>query len=38
MCAKMKGLEVVIERLRQLVAAMVGREEVGCASGSGGGQ
>ena len=33
----MKGLEVVIERLRQLVVALVGREEVGCASGSGGG-
>ena len=26
-----------MERLRQLVVALVGREEVGCASGSGGG-
>ena len=33
----MKGLEVEIERLRQLVVALVGREEVGYASGSGGG-
>ena len=36
-CMKMKGLEVEIERLRQLIAALVGREEVGCDSGSGGG-
>ena len=36
-CAKMKGLEVELGRLRQLVLALVGREEVGCASGSGGG-
>ena len=35
-CAKMKGLEVEMERLRQFVVALVGREEVGCASGSGG--
>ena len=34
---KMKGLEVEMEQLRQLVVALVGREEVGCASGSGGG-
>ena len=31
----MKRLEVEMERLRQLVVALVGREEVGCASGSG---
>ena len=30
-----KELEVELEQLRQLVVAMVGREEVGCASGSG---
>ena len=36
-CAKMKGLEVEMERLRQLVVALVGREDVGCVSGSGGG-
>ena len=35
-CAKMKGLEVEMERLR-LFAALVGRGEVGCANGSGGG-
>ena len=35
-CAKMKELEVEMEQLRQLVVAMVGKEEVGCASGSGG--
>ena len=35
-CVKMKGLEVEIEQLRQLVALM-GREEVGCASDSSGG-
>ena len=34
--AKMKGLEVQMEQLRQLVVAQVGKEEVGCASGSGG--
>ena len=32
----MKGLEVEMERLRQLVLALVGREEVYCASGSSG--
>ena len=32
----MKGLEVEMERLRQLVVASVGRREVGCASGSNG--
>ena len=37
-CSKMKGLEVEIERLSQLVLALVGREDVGCASGSGGEQ
>ena len=36
-CAKMKELEVELEQLRLLVVAMVGREQVGCASGSGGG-
>ena len=36
-CAKMKGLEVWMEQLRQLVMALVGKEEVGCASGPGGG-
>ena len=36
-CVKMKGLEVEMERLRQLVVVLVGKEEVGCASGSGGG-
>ena len=36
--AKMKGLEVEMERLMQLVLALVGREDVGCASGSGGGR
>ena len=30
-------LEVELEQLRQLIVAMVGREQVGCASGSGGG-
>ena len=35
--AKMKGLEGEMERLRQLVVALVGREEVVCASGSDGG-
>ena len=36
-CVKMNGLEVEMEQLRQLVMALVGREVVGCASGSGGG-
>ena len=36
-CTKMKEIEVELEQLRLLVAAMVGREQVGCASGSGGG-
>ena len=36
-CAKMKELGVEMEQLAQLVVALVGREEVGCASGSGGG-
>ena len=31
----MKGLEVDMERPRQLFVALVGREEMGCASGSG---
>ena len=34
-CTKMKELEVELEQLRLLVVAMVGREQVGCASGSG---
>ena len=33
----MKQLQVGMELLRQLVVELVGREEVGCASGSGGG-
>ena len=33
----MKELEVELEQLRLLVMAVVGREQVGCASGSGGG-
>ena len=33
----MKELEVELEQLRLLVVAMVGREQVGCARGSGGG-
>ena len=33
----MKVLEVELEQLRLLVVAVVGREHVGCASGSGGG-
>ena len=33
----MKGLEVEMERLKQLVLGLVGREEVGCASCSCGG-
>ena len=36
-CTKMKELEVELEQLRLLVVAMVGREQVGCASGSRGG-
>ena len=36
-CVKMKGLEMEVDRLRQLVLALVGREEVGCASDSDGG-
>ena len=37
-CEKMKGLGVQMKQLRQLVVALVGREVVGCASGSGGGR
>ena len=33
----MKELEVELEQLRLLVVAVVGREQAGCASGSGGG-
>ena len=33
----MKELEVELEQLRLLVVEMVGREQVGCASGSDGG-
>ena len=33
----MKELEMELEQLRLLVVAMVGREQVGCASASGGG-
>ena len=36
-CTRMKELEVELEQLRLLVVAVVGREQVGCASGSGGG-
>ena len=36
-CAKMKELEVELEQLRLLVVAMAGREQVGCASCTGGG-
>ena len=36
-CTKMKELEVELVELRLLVVAMVGREQVGCASSSGGG-
>ena len=35
-CTKMKELEVELEDLRLLVVAMVGREQGGCASSSGG--
>ena len=37
-CTRMKELEVDLEQLRLLVVAVVGREQVFCASGSGGGQ
>ena len=37
-CTKMKELEVEMEQLKLLVVAMDGREQVGSASGSGGGQ
>ena len=36
-CTKMKELEVELEELKLLVVAMVGREQGGCASSSGGG-
>ena len=36
-CTRMKELEVKLEQLRLLVVAVVGREQVFCASGSGGG-
>ena len=36
-CPRMKELEVELEQLRLLVVAMVGREQVGCPSGSCGG-
>ena len=36
-CARLNELEVELEQLRLLVVAVVGREQVGCASGSGGG-
>ena len=36
-CTRMKELEVELEQLRLLVVAVVGREQVDCASGSGGG-
>ena len=36
-CTKMKELEVELEELRLLVVAMVGKEQGGCASSSGGG-
>ena len=34
-CTRMKELEVELEQLRLLVVAVVGRKQVGCASGSG---
>ena len=34
-CAKMEELKVELEQLRLLVAAMAGREQVGCANVSG---
>ena len=36
-CTRMKELEVELEQLRLLVVAVVGREQVGYANGSGGG-
>ena len=36
-CTRMKELEVELEQLRVLIVAVVGMEQVGCASGSGGG-
>ena len=33
----MKELEVELQQLRLLIVAVVGREQVGCASGTGGG-
>ena len=36
-CTRMKELEVELEQLRLLIVAVVGREQVDCASGSGGG-
>ena len=36
-CTRMKELEVELEQLRLLVVAVVGREQMGCASGSCGG-
>ena len=36
-CTRMKELEVELEQLRLLIVAVVGREQVGCVSGSGGG-
>ena len=36
-CTRMKELEVELEQLRLLVVAVVGRDQVGCASGYGGG-
>ena len=33
----MNELEVELEQLRQLIVAVMEREQVGCASGSGGG-
>ena len=35
-CTRMKELEVGLEQLRRLIVAVVGREQVGCARGSGG--
>ena len=37
-CTRMKEFEVELQQLRLLVVAVVGRDQVGCASGSGGGQ
>ena len=36
-CTRMKELQVGLEQLRRLVVAVVGREQTGCASSSGGG-